>query len=94
MAWYSQFKFKLDRLNGFHHFEVGGGAEFIQIKSLPVIPDVYAGWMHKNATDEQRRQKSIWSYIMALTSAHNTVDNDGKWLKPCYLLYFGFSVTK
>lgn len=42
-----------------------------------MISDVYAGWMHKNLTDEQRRQKSIWSYIMALASAHATV-HDGK----------------
>lgn len=46
--------------------------------SCLLISDVYAGWMHKNVTDEQRRQKSIWSYIMALTSVHNTVDNDRK----------------
>lgn len=49
-----------------------GGAEGIQIKSLPVNPDVHSGWMHENDTDEQRRQNSIWSYIMTLTSVHNS----------------------
>lgn len=43
---------------------------------------VYAGWTHEHDTDEQRRQRTIWGYIMVPSSRHNTVDNDRKkWLK-------------
>lgn len=38
----------------------------------------YAGWTHEHDTDEQRRQRTIWGYIMVPNSRHNTVDNDRK----------------
>lgn len=55
-----------------------GGAEGIQIKSPSVTPDVHSGWMHENDTDEQRRQNSIWRFIMTLTSVHNSADSARK----------------
>lgn len=35
---------------------------------------VYAGWTHEHVTDEERRQRTIWGYIMVLSSRHNAVD--------------------
>lgn len=49
-----------------------------EIKIPSVNPDVHSGWIHENDTDEQRRQNSIWSYIMTLTSVHNSADSAGK----------------
>lgn len=39
---------------------------------------VYAGWTHEHDTDEQRRQRTIWGYIMVPSSRHNAVDSDRK----------------
>ena len=43
-------------------------------KGLPACSGVYAGWTHEHVTDEQRRQRSIWGYIMILSSRYNTAD--------------------
>lgn len=91
MAWCREFVLKLDRFDGFHPFEMG--SEGIQIKSLPVNPDVHSGWMHENVTDAQRRQKGIWSYIMTLTSAQQCRQGQ-KGPNPFHLLHFRFNVSK
>ena len=45
-----------------------------EIKGPPACSGVYAGCTHEHVTDEQRRQRTIWGYIMVLSSRHNTVD--------------------
>lgn len=43
-------------------------------KGLPAGSGVCAGWTHEHVTDEQRRQRTIWGYIMVLSSRYNTAD--------------------
>lgn len=62
----------LDRFEDGHPFvEAQEGRE---IKGLAACSGVYAGWTHEHVTDEQRRQRTIWGYIMVLSSRRNTLD--------------------
>ncbi len=63
---------RLDKLEEAHPFEEA--QEGREIKGPPACSGVYACWTHEHVTDEQRRQRTIWGYIMVLSSMHNTVD--------------------
>lgn len=63
---------RLDRLDEAQTFEEA--QEGREIKGPSACSGVYAGWTHEHVTDEQRRQRSIWAYIMEPSSRHNTVD--------------------
>lgn len=65
---------RLDKLEEAQTFEEAQDGK--EIKGPSARSAVYAGWTHEHVTDEQRRQRTIWGYIMVQSSRHNTVDID------------------
>eukprot|EP00064_Thunnus_orientalis_P009941 superscaffoldBa00001296_g9967 len=59
---------RLDKFEEVHSFEEDGR----EIKGPPACSGVYTGWTHEHVTDEQRRQRTIWGYIMLCVYMYDT----------------------